>query len=223
MKLMSPHSNSTGFSLLNGARRAVVFWKCVLTENPFRTDDLDGIYVNASHISSLKHHDRSRVRFLSCRKAVDKRRGRMGPGLNREVNEQRSRFLARHLAHVTWSHLVIHNQSLRLFCLIKAAGRSANVQAPDTTVCRCLPRRTHARTESSHQIDSARAFLSAGWPIRRNLQSLLSRRRCFGIPTSRHRRRSPRLQHGSHSSRTPLRSKIESPMTASISVTPDPQ
>lgn len=177
----------------------------------------------ASHISSLKHHDRSRVRFLSCRKAVDKRRGWMGPGLNREVNEQRASFLAWHFTHIAWGQLVIHNQSLRLLCLMKAAVRSENVQAPDTTACRCLPRRTRARKESGHRIDRARAFLSAGWPIRRNLQSLLSRRRCFGIPASRHRRRSPRLQHGSHSSRTPLRSKIESPMTASISVTPDPQ
>lgn len=218
-----PKSVSTGFSLLNGARRAVVFWECVLTENPFRTDDLNGIYMNASHISSLKHHDRSRVRFLSCRKAVDKRRGRMGPGLNREVNEQRASFLTWHFTHIAWGQLVIHNQSLRLLCLMKAAVRSENVQAPDTTACRCLPRRTHARTESRHQIDRARAFLSAGWPIRRNLKSLLSRRRCFGIPASRHRRQSPRLQHGSHSSRTPLRSKIESPMTASIFVTKEPE
>lgn len=218
-----PKSVSTGLSLLNGTRRAVVFGKCVLTENPFRADDLNGIYVNASHVSGLKHHDRSRVRLLSCRKAVDKRRGRMGLGLNREVNEHRSRALARHLAHVTWSQLVIHNQFPQMFCLKKAVVRSENVQAPDTTACRCLPRRTHARTESSHQSDRARAFLSAGWPIRRDLQSLPSRRRCFGIPTSRHRRRSPRLRHGSHSSRTPLRSKIESSITASISVTKEPE
>lgn len=219
---MSPHSNSTGFSLLNGARRAVVFWKCVLIENPFRTDDLDGIYVNASHISSLKHHDRSRVRFLSCWKAVDKRRGRMGPGLNREVNEQRTSFLAWHFTHIAWGQLVIHNQSLRLLCLMKAAVRSENAQAPDTTDCRRLPRRTHARTENSHLSDRARAFLSAGWPIRRDLQSLLSRRRCFGIPTSRHLHRSARLPFP-HSSCTSLGAKIESSITASILVTKEPE
>lgn len=149
--LAMPVSNSAGLSVLNGARRAVVFWKCVLTENPFRTDDLDGIYVNASHISSLKYHDRSRVRFLSCRKSVDKRRGRMGPGLNSEVNEQRASFLAWHFTHIAWCQLVIHNQSLQMFCLMKAVGRSWSAQAPDTTACRRLPRRIRARKESSHQ------------------------------------------------------------------------
>lgn len=154
--LAMPISNSAGLSVLNGARRAVVFWKCVLTENPFRTDDLDGIYVNASHISSLKHHDRSRVRLLSCRKAVDKRRGRMGPGLNREVNEQRSRLFAWHLRHVAWRQLVIHNQSPQMFCLMKAVVHSKNVQAPDTKAChRLSSTRNLVRTESSRQSDRA--------------------------------------------------------------------
>nr|DAL44341.1 MAG TPA_asm: hypothetical protein [Caudoviricetes sp.] len=210
-----PKSVSTGLSLLNGTRRAVVFGKCVLTENPFRADDLNGIYVNASHVSGLKHHDRSRVRLLSCRKAVDKRRGRMGPGLNRKVNEQRSRTLARHLAHVTWSQLVIHNQFLRLFCLIKAAGRSVNVQAPDTTACRCQPRWIHVRTgfrlgnlSDSRAIQPDRLFEPA---------------QCRqGIPISRHSHRSVRLP-SRHSSRTSLGAKIESSMTASISVIKEPE
>ena len=215
MRLMSPHSNSTGFSLLNGARRAVVFWKCVLTENPFRTDDLDGIYVNASHISSLKHHDRSRVRFLSCRKAVDKRRGRMGPSLNREVNEQRASFLAWHFTHIAWGQLVIHNQSLRLFCLIKAAGRSTNVQEPDTTACRRLPRRARARTGFRlKNLSDSRAIQQ---------EQLFEPAQCHrGIPTSRRRHRSARLPFR-HSSRTSLDEKIESSITASIFVTKEPE
>lgn len=210
-----PKSVSTGLSLLNGTRRAVVFGKCVLTENPFCADDLNGIYVNASHVSGLKHHNRSRVRLLSRRKAVDKRRGRMGPGLNREVNEQRASFLAWHFTHIAWGQLVIHNQSLRLFCLIKAAGRSTNVQAPDTTACRRLPRRARART----------GFLLKNLSDSRAIQQeqLFEPAQCHrGIPTSRRRHRSARLPFR-HSSRTSLDEKIESSITASIFVTKEPE
>lgn len=213
--LAMPMSNSAGLSVLNGARRAVAFWKCVLTENPFRTDDLDGIYVNASHVSSLKHHDRSRVRFLSCRKAVDKRRGRMGPGLNREVNEQRASFLTRHFTHVAWGQLVIHNHHLQMFCLMKVVVRSKNVQAPDTTVGRCLPRR--ARTRTGFRLKN----LSDSRAIHPD-QCFSPARRRRGIHISRHRRRSGRLPFR-HSSCTSLGAKIESSITASISVTKEPE
>ena len=216
MKLTRPHSNSTGFSLLNRTRRAVVFWEYVLTENPFRTDDLDGVYVNASHISSLKHHDRSRVRFLSCRKAVDKRRCRMGPGLNREVNEQRASLLAWHFTHIAWGQLVIHNHHLQMFCLIKAAVRSENVQAPDTTAChRRLPRRTRARKGFRlKNLSGSRAI---------HPDQLFEPVHCRrGIPTSHHRRRSARLVP-CHPFRNSLWAKIESSMTASISVTKEPE
>lgn len=184
--MTSPNSNSTDFSLLNGARRAVVFGKCVLTENRLCIDNLDGIWKHTAHVAGLKHHNRNRSRLMDQRLTVGKRRARTCPRVCREANQQRTSFLARHFTHITWGQLVIHNHHLQMFCLMKAVVRSGNVQAPDTTVCRRLPKHTRARTGFRlGNLSDSRAI---------QLDQLFEPVQCRqGIHISRRRHRSARL------------------------------